>query len=179
MEADSLECLADIYLDLGFHPPNGYLIAAEEIPPEFNRLLVHQRGMTVTLENAYGQVINIRVLNSIIRNSMLTRQVLLVLRESEISVAMALVRIYLTRFPEPARRLILEQSTPLGTILRLKGLSPYYHSHKYFALTRDLSISRYTTDEDSRQLYGRSVHISDPFGHTLADVVEIILPMRS
>jgi chorismate-pyruvate lyase len=168
--------VADLYHDLGFQPPNGRLIAAQEIPPEFNRLLVHQRGMTRTLENAYGQVINLRVLNSIISKGMLTRQVLLVLRESETSVAMAVVRIYLERFPEGARRLILEQSKPLGTILQLKGLMPYYHSHQYFALTKDVTISRYTPLSDNCQLYGRRVHISDAFGHTLADVIEIILP---
>jgi len=180
IEADSLKCVADHYNDLGFHAPHGRLIAAEEIPPEFNRLLVHERGMTRTLETAYGQAINLRVLNSIIRKDMLTRQVLLVLQESETSAAMALIRLHLMRFSQNSRRLILEQSTPLGTILRLNGLAHYYHSHQYFALTRDLTISRYGIFRGSYRLYGRRVQISSgPLGHTLADVVEIILPLTS
>jgi hypothetical protein len=133
--------------------------------------------MTWALENAYGQTIDLKVLKSIISEGALTRQVLLVLRESNMLAAMALGRIYLEGFPEDARHLILEQSMPLGAILKLKELAPSYHSHKYFTLAEDVTISQYSSLSDIGQLYGRRVYISDPFGRALADVIEIIAPV--
>ncbi|MBO0722954.1 MAG: hypothetical protein J2P41_19165 [Blastocatellia bacterium] len=174
-EAGPLTCVAEHYSDLGLQTPNGRLIAAEEIPAEFSRLLVHQQGMTRTLESIYHQVINLKVLNSIILNGMLTRQVLLLLCESETPAALALVRIHLARFPDAARHMILEQSTPLGRIFQLSELTHYYHSHQYFTISVDFTLELY---KGNSQLYGRRVQISDPTEHkALADVVEIILPV--
>jgi chorismate-pyruvate lyase len=174
-EAGPLVCLAAMCRVLGLQAPAGHAVAAEQMPPEVHALLVHRRGMTRTIEEACAQQVDLEVVRSTEPGRVLTRQVLLVLRQTRTPAVMAFVDIHLDNYPDEPRRLIREQTAPLGSILRIAGVSPCYDAHAYCLLTSGLAAVQ---DAGVRgdPLYARRVRISDIAGRVLADAVEIVLP---
>jgi uncharacterized protein (TIGR00730 family) len=171
-----LEPLADIYRELGLSPPSGRIVAPLALPHESRRLLVHEHGMTQTLERAYGQNLAVRVLRSSRQGMVVTRQILLLLQQSGVAVEMALIRIYLESLPLPARQLILDEAAPLGTILRLHGVRHEYDPSIYFAVKADDTLREHAALNGTELLYGRRVKMSGVDGQLVADAIEISIP---
>ena len=173
----SLDALADILSDLGMPPLQATQLHRDEIPDPFRPLLVHRKGMTRTLEAAYGKRLKLKTLQSVLQNSIYTRQVVLLLGDADIVTEMAFIRIHLEAFLPALRNLILEEAVPLGTIFRLYQVDHYYKSSIYFSLKPDSLISEYLPPEVPNVLYGRRIIISNSSDHTLADSIEIPFPI--
>ncbi len=88
-----------------------------EIPEPCRGILVHDLDMTPTLEDTYGGAIDLRVLKHSLRENVFSRQIVLTLRDGGGPVLFGAIKIYLDRFPDKARALVLEMKQPLGTIL--------------------------------------------------------------
>ncbi len=166
--------LNEFYMESGLALPSASLVEAHEIPPRYRRILAHDQDMTPTLEAAYGQSLHLRVLQYSLRESVFSRLVLLVLDGTETAVAMGAIKIYLERFPEEARRLVLERQKPLGTILRLQGIEHRSHPVAYFQVTPDELIRRTLRTNGAETLYGRRNVLWDASGRALARVLEIL-----
>ena len=149
-------------------------VAGGDIPERYRTLLAHDRDMTPTLEEAYGARIELRVLNHSLRGELLSRQIVLTTEGN--AVAFGAIKIYLEHFPPQARALVLEMKQPLGAILRSEAIAHNSHPAAYFRVQSDKLIDDALGLTGSKLLYGRQNVLTDSAGHTLATVIEIMMP---
>jgi chorismate-pyruvate lyase len=174
---DLLYPLSEFYEESGQSLPAVQRLDPGAMPDPYRRLLVHERDMTPTLEAAYGESIHLRVLHHSIRDDVFSRQVLLVLNGGEPAVEFGAIKIHLGRFPEEARRLILERRKPLGAILHQERMEHTSRPIAYFQVTCDTAIGEALGIGAGQALYGRQNGIFDARGEVLAQVVEILPPL--
>jgi hypothetical protein len=97
-------------------PEHEYL-PADEVPPPYHELLVHEHHMTVTVESFYGAPVDVRVLDRRRDGDYYSRKILLALQGSGRIVQFGIVRVNF-RFCSPAVRAEIEsEGTPLGRVL--------------------------------------------------------------
>lgn len=87
------------------------MVPTEEVPEPFNRLLVHTFHMTVTVEEFYGEAVNVQVVSSQSEGDLYLRKILLTLSKSKRVIQFGLVRIDLTCLDPAVRDAILEEKT--------------------------------------------------------------------
>jgi chorismate-pyruvate lyase len=92
-------------------------VAADEVPPPYDRLLVHSHHMTVTVEAHHGDLVDLRILESRRADDWYARKILLELQKCRQVVLFGMVRITLTDCGSAVAERILEGKTPLGRIL--------------------------------------------------------------
>ena len=166
------------------HHEEGWVARVEEtrsdgLPDPYRRLLDHLDDMTPTLETAFGASIVLNVMDKRLAGQWLYRRVLLVRQPSDEPVEFGAIRIDLSRFsPEPRRR-ILEGHQPLGAILREFGIP---HRSRLFAFLRlkpgPLILDLLKANR-SDVLFGRRNTLLDEQDQILADIVEILSPVRA
>ena len=142
----------------------------------YRSLLVHERDMTPTLEQAYQRNISLRALHSTLHDEVLSRQVVLCPEGDPSPVLFGAIRIHLEHFPSEARRLVLEGRQPLGAILRAQGVDHTSRPEGYFQVASDATIGNALGLTGAGLLYGRRNVLSDRSQNTLAQVVEILPP---
>lgn len=145
-----------------------------DIPEPYRKLLVHDRDMTPTLEEAYGGRLELRVLHHSLGKNLLSRQIVLTAQGK--AIAFGAIKIYLEFFPPRARELVLEMRQPLGAILRSEEIAHSSHPAAFFRVQADELIKSALELTGAQQLYGRQNVLSDAAGHTLARVIEIMSP---
>jgi len=168
--------LNEFYEEAGLPLPLVTRVEPDEIPEPCRGILVHDLDMTPTLEGTYSGTIDLRVLEYSLRENVFSRQIVLTLREGGIVVLFGAIKIYLDRFPDKARSLILEMKQPLGTILATEGITHSSHPAGYFRVSADGLINSALQLTNSALLYGRQNVLSDSSQRTLAQVLEILPP---
>src|SRR6266700_1755185 len=106
--------LAEFYARSGLALPPLDQVDGEALPEPYKTLLVHERDMTSTLENFHKTGIHLRLVSRQQKGDEYFREVVLVRDGSEDPVEFGAIKINLNRFPEKARRQILEERFPLG-----------------------------------------------------------------
>lgn len=167
--------LNEFYEEAGLPLPSLTRVEPIEIPEPCRAILVHDLDMTPTLEDTYSGAINLRVLKYSLREIVFSRQIVLTLQDGT-PVLFGAIKIYLDRFPDKARSLILEMKQPLGTILATQGIAHSSHPAGYFRVAADGLINSALQLTDSALLYGRQNVLSDSSQRTLAQVLEILPP---
>jgi len=168
--------LSEFYEQSGLSLPSVARVEGLDMPAPYRSLLVHDRDMTPTLENAYGRGIRLRVLQYRLRDNVVSRQVALVAQGSEKPVAFGAIKIDLKYFPQRARRLILERKQPLGTILRTQGIQHSSRPDVFVRVESDALINGALQLTGTHRLFGRRNVILDSEERILAQVVEILPP---
>lgn len=92
-------------------------ITADEMPEPYRQLLVHTHHMTVTVEQFYGDEVNVQVLEARCQGDSYARKILLTLQATKAVVQFGIVQIDLSVLSPVVRREIEEQQTPLGRVL--------------------------------------------------------------
>src|SRR5467141_742102 len=115
-DSNLLYPLNEFYEQSGLPLPAAVQVAAGDVPEPYRTLLVHEREMTPTLESAYNCSVVLRVRKYALRHNVLSREVVLI-GGAATAVAFCAIKIYLEHFPSEAKRLVLERTRPLGTIL--------------------------------------------------------------
>jgi hypothetical protein len=92
-------------------------VAADEVPPPYDRLLVHPHHMTVTVEAHHGDLVDVHILERHRAEDWYARKILLELQKSRKVVLFGLVRIILAYCGRDVQARIVEGKTPLGRIL--------------------------------------------------------------
>src|SRR4051812_39190777 len=89
--------LPDLYHLFGADvpPPEHELLPPETLPEPYRRLLVHNHHMTVTVEEFYGSLVDVRVLERIHDGDTYARKILLTLQSDGRVVQSGIVRIRL------------------------------------------------------------------------------------
>jgi chorismate-pyruvate lyase len=176
---DLLYPLNEFYQQAGLSLPSATKINGREMPEPYRRLLVHDRDMTPTLEAAYDRKMNLRVLKYSCTEEVFSREIVLIPEGSEEPVVFGAIKIYLDEFPGEARELVLERKLPLGTILAAQGIRHYSKPDAFFEVEADAFIEKNLGITDAAKLYGRRNMLGNGTGRKLAQVLEILPPLRN
>jgi len=98
-------------------PPEHELLSPDALPEPYRGLLVHNHHMTVTVEEFFGGLVDVKVLERRHDGDTYARKILLALRSDGRIVQSGIVRIRLGYCSEAVRAAILDEKTPLGRIL--------------------------------------------------------------
>ncbi len=157
--------------------PRAELISGVSVPEPYRSLLVHQRDMTSTLEEFYGETMLLRVLHSSRPNGVYCREILLVCERTGRIAEYGSIRIFVERFEPVPRAEILSETRPLGATLRQHAVPYVSAPHAFFEIQADSVMSKHFNLATPAKLYGRKNRHSTPSGETLADIVEILAPV--
>ena len=154
-------------------------VPGEEMPEPYRRLLVHQDDMTPTLEKFHADRVHLKVISRQTRGDFYFREVVLFTEKTKAPVEFGAIKINLALFPPPARRYILEENEPLGTILAQYHIGHMSRPKAYLRIQPDAFISECPQLKASKViLYGRRNTLFDPQQRSLAEIVEILPPAR-
>jgi chorismate-pyruvate lyase len=92
-------------------------VVADEVPPPYDRLLVHPHHMTVTVEAYHNDAVDVHILEWKQGDDWYARKILLELQNSRKVVQFGMVRVILSYCGTEVGERILEGKTPLGRIL--------------------------------------------------------------
>lgn len=166
-------------LNAAFQNPLIETVEADAVAQPFRRLLVHRKSMTLVLESAYRDEIQLRVLRQEFSGRILFREVFLVRRSDERPVEIGLIHILLDHCPDEVREPVLEGKRPLGKLLCELGVKYSNRPSAYFKVASRGMIGEALGLGDSRDLYGRCSRLVLPSDQILADVIEILAPFES
>lgn len=154
------------------------VIPGEAVPEPYRSLLVHANDMTPTLEAFHEGHIHLEVLHRERRGDFYFRQVILRLVRDERPVEFGANKIYVGRFPDDLRELILADDVPLGRILRDFQLPHTTVARAFLRVQSDEIINDAFELSAPTTLYGRKAVISDLQGRPLSEIVEILPPQQ-
>ena len=170
--------LDEFYAQMGLALPPLQQMDGEAVPQPYKRLLIHHDDMTPTLEKYYGRDIHLRLLGRRRKGNGYFREVVLLLDGTEKPVEFGAIKIYLDRFGEEARRQILEEQRPLGHILQECGVKHSSRPKAFLRLASDHFINDALQLTGANVLYGRRNTLFDPQERPLAEIVEILPPVK-
>jgi chorismate-pyruvate lyase len=166
------------YAEAGLHLPPYTQVDPESVPEPYAGLLVHRTDMTPTLEKFHGQAIHLRVLRSWRKADEYFREVVLVLDGNDEPVEFGAIKINLDLFSQVVRDHILTEHQPLGHILEEHKVPHRSEPCGFLRLASDPLINRALNLSGAQVLYGRRNNLLDAPGRPLAEIVEILPPVR-
>lgn len=194
--------LEKFYARIGRPLPRLEQLAEEEVPQPFKSLLVHSSDMTPTLEAFYRRPLELTVLSRELEGESYLREVVLkiadVIAPARIQgltpppdarngtpcagdhsrpVEYGVIRICLSHFPPVARRRVLEEQRPLGSILHSEGIPHISWPQAFFRAGSEPHTSMVLGLGQPCELYGRRNVLLDGTRRLLAEVIEILAPV--
>jgi hypothetical protein len=151
-------------------------VDAADVPEPYRRLLVHNEDMTPTLEKFHGERIYLNVISRQHRGEFYFREVILLTQRKRVPVEFGAIKINLALFPSTARRLILEEQEPLGTVLADFKIPHTSRPKAFLRIEADGFIKGALQLAGKHELYGRRNTLFDPQQRALAEIVEILPP---
>ena len=158
--------------------PAATVIAADQMPQPYHRLLVHTHHMTVTVEDFYGSPVDVKVLACRRNGDEYARKILLALHEGGRVVQFGMVRIDLGVCPEPVRNAIVEGKTPLGRVLIQHNVLRVVRPVEFFRAAPGPAMCDWFGLARPEPTYGR-LGIIYTDGKPAIRVAEILTPVRS
>jgi hypothetical protein len=165
-----LDC---VYERAGIVPPHAKPVSPAAIPPPYRSLLVHERDMTLTLEEHFGDRVALRALSTFTQGRWYFRRVLLVQEYSGRPVEMGAIRMNLDVFSARIRGQILRNEVPLGRLLRDGGVDYRSRPKVFLAITPNSEMMGVFWMRKPRTLYGRQTEVT-LHGRKIGDIVEIL-----
>jgi chorismate-pyruvate lyase len=170
--------LDEFYSQAGLSLPSVRPVEGEDVPEPFQQLLVHENDMTPTLEAFHGGQLSVRVLMRRLEGDTYARHVLLTLNGSAKPVEFGAIVINLQHFPPAAREEILQERRPLGTILAKRHVEHTSRPLAFIRVTSDDRMKEALHLNGTPTLYGRRNVLRDANGNVLAEIVEILPPVK-
>jgi chorismate-pyruvate lyase len=161
------------YRQAGVVPPKVREIAADEIPPPYRPLLVHNDAMTHTLENHFGGRVTLRPLSTLSRGDLYCRRVLLVLESSGQPIEMGAISVKLSAFSRRVAAHIQRSEEPLGRLLHEWGVDYTSQPRAFLAITPNAEMMGVFWMREPRVLYGRRTEMIFE-GRKIGDIVEVL-----
>lgn len=171
--------LDEFYANAGRALPRIEIVPGAAVPEPFKKLLVHEGDMTPALEKFYDSSIHLEVLRSEERGSYYFREVVLLTDDDQERVEFGAIKMALDRFPSGARRDILAERLPLGTILARYRITHFSRPKAFLKIESDDFINQSLGLTGQHTLFGRRNTLSNPSHEALAEIVEILPPAKS
>ncbi len=168
----------EFYERAGVNLPRVSRVEGADIPEPYRSLLVHDRDMTPTLANAYGETMQLRILTRFLTDQVFAREIVLEIESTRQQVVYAAIKIYLDRFTPEARQLILEGKQPFGTILHRERIVHSSRPKAFLQVSSDGVINNALGLSGAAVLYGRRSALYNASQIPLAQVLEILPPSR-
>jgi chorismate-pyruvate lyase len=173
----------DLNTLLALLPPADYLrswelVAAKEVPPPYQQLLVHEHHMTVTVEAHHGSLVDVRVLERKRAGNDYARKILLALQSNGRIVQFGIVRIRLPYCSVPVREAILAEKTPLGRILIQHDVLRRIEPTGYLRVIPGPGMMQWFGLAEPTPTYGRLAYIYCD-GQPAIELLEIVAPERA
>ena len=150
----------------------------DAVPQPYRTLLVHSRDMTPTLERFHRHPLGLRALWRGRHGSLYLREVVLVLPDGAV-VEYGAIRIDLTWFEAKAREQILAERLPLGRILQENGIAHLGWPQGFYRVEPNAYVEGRLGTTHAPVLYGRRNVLLNGTRRLLADVIEILPPVKS
>ncbi len=171
-----LSPLSAFYRD-GVHPPTPRVTVGSDMPRPYRDLLVNDGDMTPTLEAFHGCSMGLRVLDSALVGNVYSRQVVLLDRAGD-AVEFGAIRIHLDVLPSAVQAEILAGRRPLGGLLIQHRVIHSSRPSAFFSVVSDRLINAALGLATSCELYGRCNTLIDAVDRPIAEVVEILPPVK-
>lgn len=179
LTADLLYPLQLFYRRVQRPLPTFERVMGESVPEPFRQLLVHQHDMTPTLEAFHDSAIELNLIERYDDEEGYFRQVLLLREPDRAPVEYGAIRIGLAHFRPNVQKLIRQGVVPLGRILNDHAVAHRSMPKGYFKVEADHGIAAALGIEPLNQaLFGRRNVLLNHADQVLADVVEILPPVR-
>ena len=169
--------LDEFYAQASRPLPDVATVRPDRMPEPYRSLLAHDQDMTPTLEKFYRQKIHLEILSRQQRGGFYSREVVLLLDNTDQPVEFGAIKINLSVFPNAARREILEGRLPLGHILAEDKIAHTSRPKAFLRVTSDGFINGALRLKGSCVLFGRRNTLLDPAQHPIAEIVEILPPV--
>ncbi|HEV3083997.1 MAG TPA: hypothetical protein VGY66_29715 [Gemmataceae bacterium] len=161
-------------------PPAGELpeyefVPADEVPPPYHCLLVHQHHMTVTVEAHHGDLVDVRVLAVHQDKDSYARKILLALHNSGRVVQFGIMRVQLHLCSEAVRKEIVAAKTPLGRILIQHNVLRRIEPTAYLRVIPGTAMMGWFGLNQPKPTYGRLAYIHCD-GQPAIELLEIVAP---
>src|SRR6266581_3023372 len=170
--------LDEFYARSGLPLPPWQQIEGEEMPEPYKTLLVHENDMTPTLESYHRRSVHLRVLGREQRDNTYSREVVLQLEGSEQPVEFGAIKIHLGLFAPAPREQILREQWPLGHILKDYDIPHTSRPGAFLRIASDRLINNVLGLTGAHVLYGRRNTLFDAAERPLAEIVEILPPVK-
>ena len=154
-------------------------ISGDAVPEPFKSLLVHNNDMTPTLESFHQSDIHLEIISRERRGEFYFREVVLRLNSNGQPVEFGANKVYVGRFPDEARELVLQEQVPLGRILKDCGVNHHTEAKAFLRVKSDELIGGKFDLPQPAILYGRKAVICDQQDRPLSEIVEILPPAAS
>jgi chorismate-pyruvate lyase len=151
-------------------------IVADDMPEPYRSLLVHTHHMTVTVEQFYGDRVNVQVLESRHDGDEYARKILLSLAGTGRVVQFGIVQLDLTRLAPHVRDEIVAERTPLGRVLIQNEVLRRVRPIRFVKVRPNAAMRTWFELENENPLYGR-LGIIDTDGQPAVEVLEILAPV--
>jgi hypothetical protein len=155
--------------------PEFEFVRADEVPPPYHGLLVHEHHMTVTVEAHHGDLVDVNILARRHEGDSYARKILLTLRRTGRVVQFGIVRVNLGYCSEPVRQRIIEGKTPFGRILIEHNVLRRIEPTAYLRVLPSPAMMEWFGLDRPRPTYGRLalIHCDE---QPAVELLEIVVP---
>lgn len=154
--------------------PEYEFVPADEVPPPYHGLLVHDQHMTVTVERHHGDRVDVSPLAVRDEADWYARKILLKLHGSRRTVQFGIMRVRWDSCPASVRAVVREARTPLGRVLIEANVLRRIEPKAYLRVLPGPAMMDWFGSGD-RVTYGRLavIHCDN---RPAVDLVEIVAP---
>lgn len=152
--------------------------AAESVPAPFDRLLVHEHHMTVTVEAFYGSLVDLEVVQHKTLGDSYAREILLKTQSDRQPVQYGIVELHADKLPDDARAKITSRSIPLGRVLIENDVMRKVELIALWQIEPSLYLSKLLGLDQPQTTYGRSamIHVHDD---PVISLLEVVTPISN
>lgn len=156
-------------------PPQPLWLDASGLPEVPRRLLVHDHGMTATLEAFWGEQMRLAVLHTEEVSNLLRRHVLLSGANSGLPAELGLIEIRLDALPAGALFAVRQRRIPFGAILSACGVGFKSRPAGFLRLVANDELARLLRVTPGSAIHGRATTLyAQADGKVLANAVELL-----
>ncbi len=166
-----------------FPEGDAFIKAAEHIPsaltPQpYKQLLVHDRHMTLAMEEFHGSPVLVKVLTRKLEGNIYSRNILLNRKDDGSVVQFAVMRFDLDMVLPAVREEILSERTPLGRILTNYNVFRHVDLGAIFRIAVGPDFAQLCGSPNGEETYGRLATIFCN-ERPAVDLLEVSAPMRA
>lgn len=154
--------------------PIPHWLEASLLPPTARQLLVHDHGMTATLEAYWGEQMRLSVLHAEEVGTHLRRHVLLSGAQSGMPAELGLIEIDLDALPPGALFAVRQRRIPFGAILSACGVAFTSRPAGFLVLEAGAEVASLLRVAAGDMVYGRATTLYDADNRPLATAVELL-----
>ncbi len=148
-----------------------------DVVAPFDRLLVHEHHMTVTVESFHNSPVSVDVIQSRTDGPIYSREILLKRQSDDAVVQYGIVQLDLSKLSEDARQRIESCEVPLGRVLIENDVMRQVELIAVWKITPSSYLATLLGIDSDEPIFGRSamIHVND---EPVIRLLEIVTPAK-